>query len=105
MKTNNILVALLLLCIASSSHALSIISGVSRRQWITAASGAAFIGASTLPATAADSSTKLTNLSNEELAKIIQYDIDENQFLVTGKITRQVYDESCTFQDGEYFLI
>jgi len=51
------------------------------------------------PALAADGA-KQTNLSDEDLLKIVvDKDLVQNQFLVNGKLTRSVYDESCTFQD------
>ncbi len=51
------------------------------------------------PALAADEA-KQTNLSDEDLLKIVvDQDLVQNQFLVNGKLTRSVYDESCTFQD------
>lgn len=51
------------------------------------------------PALAADEA-KQTNLSDEDLLKIVvDKDLVQNQFLVNGKLTRSVYDESCTFQD------
>lgn len=105
MTNLSITTALLLLIICSvfqdSAHALSISS---RRQWgasVATTGAAAFLG-SCSPALAADADSttnKLTNLSNEEFQKILEKDITENQFLVTGKITRGLYDESCTFQD------
>jgi len=42
---------------------------------------------------------KQLNLSDEDAMSIIKRDLVENQFLVTGKLTRSLYDESCTFQD------
>ena len=98
------LAGLLLLCFnLSGCDALST-EGVSRRQWISqggvaAAAAAAAIVTTAPTGCAADTTTKLTNLSNEEFTKILQKDIDENQFLVTGKITREIYDEAATFQD------
>ena len=43
--------------------------------------------------------TKKIGISNEELAKIIARDIQENQFMVAADVTRSVYDESATFTD------
>lgn len=45
------------------------------------------------------SSSKLCNLSNEEMAKVITKDIVDGQFMVAADITRAVYDESATFTD------
>jgi hypothetical protein len=47
----------------------------------------------------ADDSSKLTRLSNTDLKQIIEQDVVNNQFLVTGKLTRNVYDEGATFTD------
>jgi len=104
----NLVTALLLIAISNLNgcHALST-GGVSRRQWLSQGSvaagaiGAAFVvGASSpSPVAATDTTTKLTNLSNEDFTKILEKDITDNQFLVTGKISREIYDESATFQD------
>jgi hypothetical protein len=42
---------------------------------------------------------KQLNLSNEDLAKAIAFDIANNQFMVNGGITRSLYLKSATFQD------
>jgi len=42
---------------------------------------------------------KMTGLSNEELAKKVTFDVKDRQFMVTGDLTRSLYDESCTFTD------
>lgn len=42
---------------------------------------------------------KLLNLSNEELAKMVTKDVEENQFMVCADLTRSIYDESATFTD------
>mmetsp|Transcript_17366 Transcript_17366/g.26332 ORF Transcript_17366/g.26332 Transcript_17366/m.26332 type:complete len:199 (+) Transcript_17366:90-686(+) len=47
----------------------------------------------------AETSTKKTNLSNEALRKIVEHDLIDNSFLATGKLTRDIYDESATFTD------
>jgi len=53
------------------------------------------------PSLAADASgPKQTNLSDKEILNIVvDQDLVSNQFLVNGKLTRSIYDESCTFQD------
>lgn len=51
------------------------------------------------PAVADASAAKLTGLSPKELAAMVQVDMDQNQFLVTGQLTRSIYDESATFKD------
>jgi hypothetical protein len=100
----NLLVAtafLLLSFSSTSTHALSVSS---RRQWLSqgasvAATGAALVGNAPHTLAGADTTNKLTNLSNEEFTKILEKDITEKQFLVTGNISRELYDESCSFQD------
>mmetsp|Transcript_826 Transcript_826/g.1299 ORF Transcript_826/g.1299 Transcript_826/m.1299 type:complete len:233 (+) Transcript_826:13-711(+) len=82
--------------------------GVSRRRLLvdsSAAAGAALcsgliLTSSPLPSEAATKTDdKLYNLSKDELASMIYKDVTENQFLVTGHLTRSIYDESATFQD------
>jgi hypothetical protein len=55
--------------------------------------------AATTATTTNDNVNKQYNLSDEEIMKIISNDIIENQFLVNGQLTRNIYDEKCTFQD------
>jgi len=68
------------------------------------------IGSMMVPVAAANAATATTtttskndskqlNLSNDDIMKIIQKDMTENQFLVNGQLTRSIYDESSTFQD------
>jgi len=65
------------------------------------------IGSMMVPVAAANAATTTTskndskqlNLSNDDIMKIIQKDMTENQFLVNGQLTRSIYDESSTFQD------
>ena len=40
---------------------------------------------------------KRKNLSPAEMAAAVKKDIVDNQFLVTGQLTRDIYDESATF--------
>ena len=42
---------------------------------------------------------KAKNLPPKELAKRVERDLVENQFLATANFDRTLYDESCTFQD------
>lgn len=42
---------------------------------------------------------KQTGLSNDEIAAVVRRDLVEGQFLVTGQLTRSVYDEAATFTD------
>ena len=57
---------------------------------------------SALPAAATDAaiSPKLKNLPPAELAKLVRADIEQKQFLVSGQLTREIYDESATFTDA-----
>lgn len=96
-----------------SSPSTSTSAPLSRRNaWkAAAASAVAVVVATTVttgtmvqPAQAATTRTtpdekKLYNLSNEELAKIITQDVQENQFMVKADLTRAAYDEGATFTD------
>ena len=42
---------------------------------------------------------KATKLPPKELAKRVEKDLVENQFLATANFDRTLYDEACTFQD------
>ncbi|KAG7337778.1 hypothetical protein IV203_017792 [Nitzschia inconspicua] len=68
----------------------------------TAAAVSSSMAVVPLPVLAKESSsinTKLLNLSNDELAVKITSDVVDRQFLVTGRLTRELYDESATFTD------
>ena len=75
---------------------------VARRRWL---GGAVAALAATAPrrATAYSGQTaatpKATKLPPKELAKRVERDLVENQFLATANFDRTLYDESCTFQD------
>eukprot|EP00429_Kryptoperidinium_foliaceum_P010072 CAMPEP_0176003094 /NCGR_PEP_ID=MMETSP0120_2-20121206/992_1 /TAXON_ID=160619 /ORGANISM="Kryptoperidinium foliaceum, Strain CCMP 1326" /LENGTH=203 /DNA_ID=CAMNT_0017335717 /DNA_START=1 /DNA_END=612 /DNA_ORIENTATION=- len=74
--------------------------GVSRREAFgQAVSSAALIAAASesFPVSAAEG--KKTGISNDELGKIIEKDVAENQFMVRADLTRSIYDESATFTD------
>lgn len=43
---------------------------------------------------------KQHNLSNDQLANVIQNDVSDNNVLVTADMTRSIYDDKCTFKDG-----
>jgi hypothetical protein len=85
------------------SHLMS----VSRRKTLqsTIVSIAGLVGlVSTSPTTAVAATKgatqdKLVNLPNEQLAARIASDIQDKQFLVTGQLSRELYDESATFTD------
>lgn len=67
----------------------------SRRSFLSATASTASLLPLRVYAVASD---KQTNISNDELKKIILSDLDKS-FLVTADITRSVYDESATFTD------
>ena len=46
-----------------------------------------------------DSNNKLKNLTPKQIADVVETDLKQNQFLVTGKLTRSIYAETCTFKD------
>lgn len=85
------------------SHLMS----VSRQKALqsTVVSIAGLVGlVSTSPTTAVAATKgatqdKLVNLPNEQLAARIASDIQDKQFLVTGQLSRELYDESATFTD------
>ena len=52
------------------------------------------------PAIADEMYPKRKNLSPAEMAAAVKKDIVDNQFLVTGQLTRDIYDESATFTDA-----
>ena len=62
-----------------------------------AAAASLFSGPSASPVIAEE--PKQRGLSAAALQKVVEEDLVERQFLVTGRLTRSIYDESCTFQD------
>lgn len=83
---------------------LGLVPQVSRSQFLKNAgwslATAAVATKIPLPAKADESgASKRTNLSNDELKEVVEYDLLKNQFLATGQLTRNVYDESATFTD------
>ncbi len=50
-------------------------------------------------AIAGSKADKQYRLPPDKLAAIVTKDLEEGQFLVTGALTRSIYDESCTFKD------
>lgn len=93
-----------LLCAAKALSPSSSESGVSRRGIlqqgiIVAASGAVVALPPTMVSAKEEIKPKLTNLSNEELAKIITEDVTTRQFLASADLTREIYDESAMFTD------
>ena len=92
---------LFLLSLPSLISSLRVAPGpksTSRRSFIasTPSFGAAVLGGARL-AWAQDD--KLTGLSNEAIADLVRKDLVDNQFLVNGRLTRSIYDESATFTD------
>lgn len=89
---------------AINSHTNSRRAAIGRLVGSTAVAACAGIGLSPSLAAAAssdtDSVTKQTNLSEEELlAIVVEKDLVANQFLVSGRLTRSIYDEACVFTD------
>ena len=77
-------------------------SVVSRSQfWNRAFSATLNVAATTLVTLrpAHGVANKFLNLPDEEVQEIVRRDILENKFLATGKLTRELYDESSTFTD------
>ena len=73
----------------------------STRRAVIAAAAALPAAANTAVRPAAASvEPKRRNLSPDDLAKVVTADLVTNQFLVPGKLTREVYDESATFTDA-----
>ena len=75
---------------------------VARRRWLGGALAA--LAATTTARSNAyigqDKTTpKATKLPPKELAKRVEKDLVENQFLATANFDRTLYDEACTFQD------
>lgn len=68
---------------------------MSRAKFFGVASAAAVTAAGVAQA----ATDKQLNLSNENLEKIVKHDLLDNHFLVSGQLTRSVYDESATFTD------
>lgn len=53
------------------------------------------------PAAAADEAlAKRRGLSASDIAAVVEEDITARQFLVSGRLTRSIYDEACTFTDA-----
>lgn len=102
----SISISLLLMSLLCATKALR--PQISRRgllQQGTAGAAVASVGFLERPSSAAAASTteslkpKLTNLSNDELAKIITEDVTTRQFLASADLTREIYDESAMFTD------
>ena len=94
--------ALLARAVADETEGLPVTA--SRRAVIGATLSAALAaGPSAHAAPAGDAvpaaSEKDVGLNDEELRKKLEYDVKTNQFMVTGALTRSLYDESCTFTD------
>ena len=83
-------------------HAANAPPPVARRRWLGGAL-AALAATTTARSNAYSGQDKTTpkakNLPPKELAKRVERDLVENQFLATANFDRTLYDESCTFQD------
>lgn len=84
----------LLLLASSASGLAQNTSGSRRRAFLHATAAAAFAGIWP-PVGAAAQEIKL---SDEQLKETVLSDIVNNQFLVTGKITRSIYQPTATFR-------
>lgn len=101
---------LLLLLLSPSLHALSvqkkISTGITRATFLKNVGSVLTVTtvASQLPplavaATAVPIQPKRTNISDDELKKIITSDMVERSFLVSADLTRDIYDERSVFTD------
>ena len=95
--------ALLLAAIAPSA-AFKLPARLDRRSAFFAAGAAVCTFTAPEIAAAADATTdaggeKRRNLSPADVAAAVKADIVERQFLVTGQLSRDLYDETCTFKD------
>jgi hypothetical protein len=61
--------------------------------------GGIIVGGAPVKAAAADVGPKRTSLSDDELKQIVTGDMTDRSFLVTAKLTRDIYDESASFKD------
>ena len=91
-----VLSALALLAVESAALRLP---QANRREMFKFAAGVPAIALPAVASAAADSTKKRTNLSPLEMAAAVKADITERQFLVTGQLSRDLYDESCMFKD------
>ena len=73
--------------------------GVTRKQAILQTGCAAACLPLLVPQPLMAQETKLTKLSDEELAKRVTADVVDRQFLATADFTRALFDESATFTD------
>lgn len=98
------LILLALLCATQALSPSFLEGGVSRRGMLKqgAAATVAAVASTIQPSFVSakeELKPKLTNLSNEELAKIITEDVVDRQFLASADLTREIYDESAMFTD------
>lgn len=68
-------------------------------SFVFAGTAAIGISSSTYPVNAASLKPKLTNISEEEIKRIVLEDIVERSFLASADLTREIYDEECVFVD------
>ena len=86
--------------LACAVGALVVPQHATRRQATAAAlSAPAVLWAQRARAAGPNDSTKRKNLSPADIAAAVKADVDERQFLVTGQLSREIYDERCTFTD------
>lgn len=80
--------------VSAAAGAASALLRGGARPAIAAAGATSLLRGST--SVAAEPFPKRKNLAPTEMAKVVREDIEKNQFLVTGKLTRDVYDETGT---------
>ena len=68
---------------------------VSRKTFFNSIAASVVSASLVAPANAEGSAT----ISDEQLKEVVKSDIMDRQFLVTGQLTRSVYDPSATFTD------
>ncbi|KAL3930098.1 MAG: hypothetical protein SGBAC_011912 [Bacillariaceae sp.] len=101
----SLLLLSLMICATQALSPSSLENGISRRGMLQqgGASVAAVASVGFLPSIVVSATTeikpKLTNLSNDELTKIITEDVTKRQFLASADLTREIYDESAMFTD------
>ena len=102
MMTHTTAMRVAIFVLLTAQLALGLAPEVSRSQfWKQSLSGTVLVAGTILPNqkpvfAVAD---KLVNLPDEQLKAIIKKDILEKQFLATGQLTREIYDESAKFTD------
>ena len=80
-------------------------SSLGRRSFLAGAAGVSALGAlgkqesAWAEDLAVATGPKRVGISDDELRAAVEKDVVQQQFMVTGALTRELYDESCTFTD------